>query len=85
MREVSWRQIVFPCTAGDNAEMPTTTRQLEQRLERVEKELAELRALVARKPGKPWYREIVGAFAGDEAFAEIRRLGQLIRQEKLKR
>ncbi len=64
--------------------MPRTTRQLEARLERVEKELAELKAAVAGKQGKPWYREIVGAFAGDEAFAEITRLGRLIRQGKIK-
>ena len=64
--------------------MPRTTRQLEARLERVEKELAELKAVVAGKHGTPWYRDIVGVFAGDEAFAEIARLGRLIRQEKLK-
>jgi hypothetical protein len=65
--------------------MPPTTRQLEARLERVEKELAELKAALAGKQAKPWYREIVGVFSGDEAFAEIVRLGRLIRQGKLKR
>jgi hypothetical protein len=64
--------------------MPQTTRQLEARLQRVEKELAELKIAVGRKPAKPWYREIVGVFAGDEAFAEISRLGRLIRQGKIK-
>jgi hypothetical protein len=64
--------------------MPQTTRQLEARLDRVEKELASLRATVASKQGQPWYREIVGVFAGDKAFAEITRLGRLIRQEKIK-
>ena len=64
--------------------MPQTTRQLEARLERVEKELAELKAAVAGKLSQPWYREIVGAFAGDEAFAEIIRLGRLLRQGKIK-
>jgi hypothetical protein len=64
--------------------MPPSTRQLEERLQRVEKELAELKAAVAGKPGKPWYREIVGVFAGDKAFAEIVRLGRLIRQGKIK-
>jgi hypothetical protein len=57
---------------------------LESRLERVEKDLAELKAVVAGKHGKPWYREIVGVFAGDDAFAEITRLGRLIRQGKIK-
>ena len=64
--------------------MPPTTRQWEARLERVERERAELKATVAGKLGQPWYREIVGAFAGDEAFAEIIRLGRLLRQGKLK-
>jgi hypothetical protein len=64
--------------------MPRTARHLELRLERVEKELAELKAAFAQKQGKPWYREIVGAFTGDQAFAEITRLGRLIRQGKLK-
>ena len=64
--------------------MSPTTRQLEARLKRVEKELAELKARLDGKPSKRWYREIVGVFAGDEAFAEIIRLGRLIRQGKLK-
>jgi hypothetical protein len=64
--------------------MPSTTRELETRLERVEKELAELKAIVAGKEDKRWYQEIVGIFAGDEAFAEITRLGRLIRQGKIK-
>ncbi len=64
--------------------MPSTTRDLEARLKRVEKELAELRAVVAGKGRTPWYREIVGVFARDRAFAEITRLGRLIRQEKFK-
>jgi hypothetical protein len=64
--------------------MAQTTRQLEARLRRVEDELAELKATIAAKHAKPWYREIVGIFAGDKAFAEITRLGRLIRQEKLK-
>ena len=64
--------------------MAQTTRQLEARLKRVEQELAELKAKVAGKKGKPWYREIVGVFSGDKVFAEITRLGRLIRQEKIK-
>jgi hypothetical protein len=64
--------------------MPSTTRQLEARLDRVEKELAALKAKLARRPAMPWYEEIVGCFKNDEAFAEIARLGRLIRQGKLK-
>jgi hypothetical protein len=62
--------------------MSTTTEQLERRLARVEKELAELREALAAKPAEPWYRQIVGSFAGDKAFAEIIRLGRLIRAGK---
>ncbi|MCI0379451.1 MAG: hypothetical protein L0215_17725 [Gemmataceae bacterium] len=54
-------------------------------MDRVERELAELKAVLAPQHGERWYREIVGAFAGDKAFAEIVRLGRLIRQGKLKR
>jgi hypothetical protein len=68
----------------DNLNVRQSTRQLEARLERVEKELAELKAAVVGKRPKPWYREIVGVFAGDEAFAEITRLGRMIRQGKIK-
>ena len=64
--------------------MSRTTAELEARLQRVEKEVAELKAIVTGKEGKPWYREIVGVFAGDEAFAEITRLGRLIRRGKIK-
>lgn len=62
--------------------MSTTTQQLEARLARVEKELAELRRAIAAKPAEPWYRQIVGGFAGDKDFAEIIRLGRLIRTGK---
>jgi len=65
--------------------MPRTTRQLEARLERVEKELADLKIAIAGRRDKPWYREIVGVFSGDEAFTQISRLGRLIRQGKIKR
>jgi hypothetical protein len=65
--------------------MSQTTRQLEARLERVERDVAALKAVLAAKQAKPWYEEIVGSFKNDEAFAEIIRLGRLIRQGKLKR
>ena len=64
--------------------MPRNSNQLDVRLSRVEKELAELKAALAGRTRKRWYREIVGVFAGDPAFAEITRLGRLIRQEKMK-
>ncbi len=66
------------------ANMPRSTQQIEARLARVEKELAELKAALGVKPSEPWYRQIVGDFAGDKAYAEIIRLGRLIRRGKLK-
>jgi hypothetical protein len=63
--------------------MAKTTQQLDARLTRVEKELAELKAALAGAQAVPWYRQIVGSFAGDKAFAEIVRLGRLIRRGKL--
>jgi hypothetical protein len=65
--------------------MSQNSRQLEARLKRVEKELAELKAALAGKPAGRWYREIVGVLAGDDTFVEIARLGRFIRQGKLKR
>jgi hypothetical protein len=62
--------------------MAATTKQLETRLAKVEKELAELRETLAAKAAEPWYRQIVGSFADDKAFAEIIRLGRLIRAGK---
>jgi hypothetical protein len=62
--------------------MSKTTEQLEMRLARVEKELAELREVVLGQRAEPWYQQIVGSFAGDKAFAEIIRLGRLIRAGK---
>ncbi len=64
--------------------MSTTIAKLEARLERLEKELAEVKATLAAKPGLPWYRQILGDFAGDEAYAEIIRLGRLARTGKRK-
>jgi hypothetical protein len=69
---------------GIMIDMRQTNKQLEERLAQVEKDLAELKCLVTGKHSDPWYRQIVGDFAGDEAFAEIVRLGQLIRRGKRK-
>jgi hypothetical protein len=62
--------------------MSITTDQLEARLARVKQELAQLRETFSEKRAEPWYRQIVGSFAGDEVFAEIVRLGRLIRAGK---
>jgi hypothetical protein len=74
----------FSAAFTDNGKMARTTQQLEARLDRVEKELAALKAALAGQQRQPWYREIVGVFAGDEAFVEIARLGRQIRQGKIK-
>lgn len=44
--------------------MSKANEQLEARLARIEKELAELREALAVKRTEPWYRQIVGSFAG---------------------
>jgi hypothetical protein len=64
--------------------MSQNNSKLEARVKRIEKELAELKAALGGKQKVPWYRQIVGDFAGDKAFAEIIRLGRLIRRGKLK-
>jgi hypothetical protein len=63
--------------------MIPTNQQLAQRLTRVEKELAILKAQV-HDQDVPWYRRIKGDFARDRDFAEILRLGRLIRRGKIK-
>lgn len=69
---------------ADNAAIAEASGQVEARIERIEKELAELKSALGGRQAKPWYRNIVGVFAGDQAIGEIIRLGRLIRQGKLK-
>ena len=64
--------------------MSKTTQELDARLTRVEQELAQVKASLAKRPSEPWYRQIVGDFAGDKDHREIVRLGRLIRSGKLK-
>jgi hypothetical protein len=64
--------------------MRKTTRDVEQRLQQIEKDVAELKASLKRDASVPWYRQIVGSFAQDPAYAEIVRLGRLVRRGKLK-
>ena len=63
--------------------MTQNYQQLEARLARLERELAQLRAQMTGQPAKPWYEQIVGDFAGDQDFKEIIRLGHLIRRGKM--
>ena len=76
--------IALPANMRNNDAMPRNGNNLEARLHRVERELAELKTALAAQPAKRWYREIVGSYAGDKTLAEITRLGRLIRQGKLK-
>jgi hypothetical protein len=64
--------------------MSLTIKQLENRLAEVEKELAELRRLVAGKSAEPWFVQILGAYADERVSKEVARLGSLIRRGKLK-
>ena len=64
--------------------MGQSIKDVEQRLRQVEKDLAEIKAALASGSEQPWYRQIVGTFANDPVYAEIVRLGRLIRRGKLK-
>lgn len=61
-----------------------TQQHLEQRLTRVEQELANVKASLKIPRTEPWYQQIVGDFEGDEDHRQIVRLGRQIRQGKRK-
>jgi hypothetical protein len=44
--------------------MSKTIQQIEARLERLEKEVAEVKVALVQKPGLPWYRQILGTSRG---------------------
>lgn len=64
--------------------MRQSLKDVEERLRQVEKDLAEIKASLGPNAQQPWFRQIAGTFAQDPAFAEITRLGRLIRRGKLK-
>lgn len=64
--------------------MAKTSNTLDERLTRVEQELAKVQKSLATQQVQPWYQQIVGDFEGDKDHRQIVRLGRLIRQEKLK-
>ena len=67
--------------------MPKTNTSLDQRVARLEKEVEQLKAVVAQQQTTkktPWWREVSGAFKDDPAFAEICRLGAQIRRRQRK-
>lgn len=59
--------------------MATKLAQLEERLQRVETELAELKKAQPKADSRPWYRQAAGQFKDDPVFDEIVRLGKEIR------
>ena len=64
--------------------MRQSLKDVEERLRQVEKDLAEIKASLGLNVQQPWFRLIAGSFAQDPAFAEITRLGRLIRRGELK-
>jgi hypothetical protein len=64
--------------------MPHSIQQVERRLRQVEKDLAKLKTALSTESKEPWYRQIAGSFAQDPVFAEVVKLGRLIRKGKLK-
>ena len=64
--------------------MASKVQQLESRVSHLERELQRLKEQL-QGDRVPWYRQIVGAFANDPAYAEIARLGQEIRKAERKR
>lgn len=64
--------------------MAQSIKEVERRLRQVETELAELKRALNLDDQTPWYRQIAGSFANDPVFAEITRLGRLVRKGKLK-
>jgi hypothetical protein len=64
--------------------MSQSIKEVERRLRQVETELAELKRALKLDEQTPWYRQSAGSFANDPDFAEITRLGRLVRKGKLK-
>ncbi|MBC7816759.1 MAG: hypothetical protein IAG10_07720 [Planctomycetaceae bacterium] len=62
--------------------MATKLAQIEERLSRVETELAELKKAKQQDDDVPWYRKIAGQFNNDPVFDEIVRLGKEIRDNE---
>jgi hypothetical protein len=63
--------------------MISPTPTLEQRVEQLEKELAQLKQQVQpipRQSEKPWWEKIVGVFENDPDFEEAVELGREYRQ-----
>ncbi len=59
--------------------MPETPT-VEQRLEKLEADVAELRRQSAGEKNKDWLSQVAGSFRNDPDFAEIVKLGREIRE-----
>ncbi len=59
--------------------MPETLT-VEQRLEKLEADVAELRRQSASEKKKDWLSQVAGSFRNDPDFAEIVKLGREIRE-----
>lgn len=59
--------------------MASKVGDIEQRLNRLETELAELKSEVRRQQA-PWWKQIAGTFKDDPVYDEICRLGAAIRR-----
>jgi hypothetical protein len=63
--------------------MISSTPTLEQRVEQLERELAQLKQQVQstpQQPEQPWWEKIVGVFADDPDFEAAMELGREYRQ-----
>ena len=63
--------------------MTEELRQLTKRVTQLEHDLRQLEAKL-NADGQPWWKKIIGRHKGDEAFAEIVRLGREIREAERK-
>jgi hypothetical protein len=60
--------------------MSSKVERLEARVSSLEQELRQLKATLDGSKSGPWYRQIVGTFADNRAYAEISKLGRDIRK-----
>ena len=81
----SERPLLARIVAEETRAMPSKTKQIEERLAKVERELKELKAALKPEPQVPWWQQISGAFKDDPVFDEIVRLGAAIRKADRKR
>jgi hypothetical protein len=54
------------------------TSHLEQRVSTLEKELSEIKQMIAKSSGQksPWWLKVAGSFEQDPSFDEVVKLGQ---------